>query len=225
MISFMEKKIIIIEDEIEIADAIGDYLQKHGFISVKFPDAESFYSNKSKPMRAIYLVDWNLPGVNGLDVIKRLREGDKFSPIFMITANSTPENMLEGLKAGADDYITKPFNFENLLARVQNSWQKYSTLSKDLFSEGMKLLPEAHSLLKDGVTVNLTSREFIIFKHLHDSKNTVSRDEIIKQFTSDDDMTLRNIDVHIFSLRKKLKKVGITIATVWGAGYKLDQDS
>ncbi|MCE3014200.1 MAG: winged helix-turn-helix domain-containing protein, partial [Proteobacteria bacterium] len=102
---------------------------------------------------------------------------------------------------------------------------KYSELSKDLFSEGLKLLPEAHSLLKDGTTVNLTSREFTIFKHLYDSKATVSRDEIIKQFTSDEEMTLRNIDVHIFALRKKLKKVGIAIATVWGAGYKLDQEA
>ncbi len=221
----MEKKVIVIEDEQEIAEAICDYLQKNGFSTLKFADAESFYSNKSKPLRAIYIVDWNLPGVNGLDVIRTLREGDKFSPIFMITANSTQENMLEGLKAGADDYILKPFHFENLLLRVQNSWQKYSELSKDLFSEGIKLLPDAHSLLKDGITVNLTSREFTIFKHLYDSEATVSRDEIIKQFTSDEDMTLRNIDVHIFSLRKKLKKVGITIATVWGAGYKLDQDN
>lgn len=220
----MQKIVVVIEDEIEIAEAICAHLSKSGFISLKFATAESFYADKAKPLRAIYLVDWNLPCVNGLDVIRKLREGDKFSPIFMITANTSQENMLEGLKAGADDYITKPFNFENLLIRVQNSWQKYSELSKDLFSEGLKLLPEAHSLLKDGTTVNLTSREFTIFKHLYDSKSTVSRDEIIKQFTSDEDMTLRNIDVHIFALRKKLKKVGIAIATVWGAGYKLDQE-
>lgn len=221
----MEKIVIVIEDEQEIAEAICSYLTKNGFSTLRFSDAESFYANKSKPLRAIYLVDWNLPGVNGLDVIRKLREGDKFSPIFMITGNSSPENMLGGLKAGADDYITKPFHFENLLVRVQNSWHKYSELSKDLFSEGLKLLPEAHSLIKDGTTVNLTSREFTIFKHLYDTKDTVSRDEIIKQFTSDEEMTLRNIDVHIFALRKKLKKVGIAIATVWGAGYKLDQET
>ena len=218
------KKIIVIEDEIEISSAICEYLQKNAFLPRSYKDAESFYADRSKPLRAIYLVDWNLPGVNGIDVIKKLREGDKFSPIFMITANSSQEQMLEGLKAGADDYITKPFHFDNLLLRIQNSWLKYSELSKDLFSEGIKLLPEAHSILKNGTTVNLTSREFIIFKHLHDNRDTVSRDEIIKQFTSDEEMTLRNIDVHVFSLRKKLKKVGITIATVWGAGYKLDAE-
>lgn len=218
----MDKKVVVIEDEIEISHAICEHLESHGFVPKSYNDAESFYADQSKPLRAIYLVDWNLPGVNGIDVIKKLREGDKFSPIFMITANTSQEHMLEGLKAGADDYITKPFHFDNLLLRVQNSWQKYSELSKDLFSEGIKLLPEAHSLLKDGTTVNLTAREFIIFKHLHDTQATVSRDEIIKQFVSDEDMTIRNIDVHVFSLRKKLKNVGITIATVWGAGYKLD---
>lgn len=221
----MDKKVVVIEDEVEISGAICAYLEKHGFKPKSYSDAESFYADQAKPMRAIYLLDWNLPGVKGIDVIKKLREGDKFSPIFMITANTSQEHMLEGLKAGADDYITKPFHFDNLLLRVQNSWQKYSEIAKDLFSEGIKLLPEAHSLLKDGTTVNLTSREFIIFKHLHDTQTTVSRDEIIKQFVSDEEMTIRNIDVHVFSLRKKLKNVGITIATVWGAGYKLDSDA
>ena len=221
----MVKKIVVIEDEVEISGAICATLEKNGFLSKSYVDAESFFADQAKPLRAIYLVDWNLPGLKGIEVIKKIREGDKFSPIFMITANSTREHMLEGLKAGADDYITKPYHFDLLLVRVQNAWQKYSELSKELFSEGIKLLPEAHSLIKNGVTVNLTAREFIIFKHLHDSQSTLSRDEIIKQFVSDEEMTIRNIDVHVFSLRKKLKHVGIHIATVWGAGYKLDTEA
>jgi DNA-binding response OmpR family regulator len=87
---------------------------------------------------------------------------------------------------------------------------------------GLKLIPEAHSVMKDGATVSLTAREFKIFQHLYKNQTQAStREELIAQFENDVEMTARNIDVHIFSLRKKMNKLNIAIETVWGTGYKL----
>jgi two-component system alkaline phosphatase synthesis response regulator PhoP len=140
----------------------------------------------------------------------------------MISAYNSPNQIIEGLQSGADDYLTKPFNYDELLIRVANAHNKVSHLKDNLINVGLKLIPEAHTVMKDGVTVSLTSREFIIFQHLfRNQKNPSTREELIAQFDKDMEMTSRNIDVHVFSLRKKMSKVQIEIETVWGTGYKL----
>jgi len=219
----MKRSVVIIEDQPEIAESISVILSKSGFSAKLYSTAEDFLKDQNKFTQSIYLIDWNLPGMNGLDVVKTIRKSDKFSPIFMLTGSIKHESMIEALKSGVDDYITKPFSFDNLLVRVENAWIKLHELSKDMISQGVKLLPEAESVMRDGVTVNLTAREYIIFDFLMKSSETVSREDLISQFDAKEKMTVRNIDVHIFSLRKKLSKINMSIQTIWGAGYKLDQ--
>lgn len=218
----MKKNVVIIEDEKEIVEAIKFVLEKNDFQVFGYGSAEEFFSTKNWPSQCVYLVDWNLPGIKGIDIIKTIRLNDKISPIFMVSAYNSKDQIVEGLKCGADDYITKPFNFEELLVRVSNAHTKYNHLQDNLMNVGIKLIPEAHSVIKDGATVNLTSREYVIFQHLF-KKQTVpsSREELIGQFEKDMEMTERNIDVHIFSLRKKMSKLNIGIETVWGTGYKI----
>lgn len=218
----MKKTIVIIEDEKEIVESLRYLLEKNEFTVLPFLSAEEFFSTKTRPEHCVYLVDWNLPGIKGIDIIRTIRLKDKISPIFMMSAYNKSDQIIEGLQSGADDYITKPFNYEELLVRVGNAHAKVSSLQDNLMNVGLKLIPEAHSVMKDGVTVNLTSREFIIFNHLYKNPTTAStREELINQFDKDLDMTARNIDVHIFSLRKKMNKVNIGIETVWGTGYKI----
>lgn len=218
----MKKSIVIIEDEKDIVESLKYLLEKNDFEVSSFLSAEEFFSAKSRPEHCVYLVDWNLPGIKGIDIIKTIRLKDKLSPVFMISAYNKADQIIEGLQSGADDYITKPFNYDELLVRVGNAHSKVSNLSDNLINVGLKLIPEAHTVIKDGVTVNLTSREFIIFQHLYKNPNVAStREELINQFEKDMEMTARNIDVHIFSLRKKMSKVAIGIETVWGTGYKL----
>jgi two-component system alkaline phosphatase synthesis response regulator PhoP len=217
-----QKNIVIIEDEKDIVESLKYILEKNSFIVTPFYSAEEFFAAKDCPTHCVYLVDWNLPGIKGVDIIKAIRLKDKLSPIFMISAYNRPEQIIEGLKSGADDYLTKPFNYDELIVRVENAHSKVSNLNENLINVGLKLIPEAYSVMKDGVTVNLTSREFIIFQQLHKNQKTPStREELIAQFENDLEMTARNIDVHIFSLRKKMSKVQIGIETVWGTGYKL----
>lgn len=218
----MNRNVVIIEDEKEIIEALKYLLEKNNFIVHGFLSAEEFFSAKDRPDYCVYLVDWNLPGIKGIDIVKTIRTKDKLSPIFMVSAYNKAEQIIEGLKSGADDYLTKPFNYDELLVRVQNAHSKVSSLQDNLINVGLKLIPEAHSVIKDGVTVNLTSREFIIFHHLYKFPAVAStREELINQFDKDMEMTARNIDVHIFSLRKKMSKINIGIETVWGTGYKI----
>jgi two-component system alkaline phosphatase synthesis response regulator PhoP len=218
----MKKSIVIIEDEKDIVDSLKYLLEKNDFVVSTYLSAEEFFSAKNRPDHCVYLVDWNLPGIKGVDIIRTIRLNDKLSPIFMVSAYNKADQIIEGLQSGADDYITKPFNYDELLVRVGNAYTKVTNYQDNLINFGLKLIPEAHTVIKDGVTVNLTSREFVIFNHLHKHPDVAStREELINQFDKDMEMTARNIDVHIFSLRKKMSKVNIGIETVWGTGYKL----
>ena len=218
----MKKTIVIIEDEKEIVESLKFLLEKNEFTVHAFLSAEEFFNAKHPEEHCVYLVDWNLPGNKGIDIVRTIRHKDKISPIFMMSAYNKSDQIIEGLQSGADDYITKPFNYEELLVRVSNAHLKITTLADNLINVGLKLIPEAHSIIKDGVTVNLTSREFIIFNHLYKNPSGPStREELINQFDKALEMTTRNIDVHIFSLRKKVDKVKIGIETVWGTGYKI----
>lgn len=218
----MKKNIVIIEDERDILDALKQLLERNGFLVHGYLTAEEFFSAKDRPDQCVYLFDWNLPGIKGIDIVKTIRSKDKISPIFMMSANNKADQIIEGLQAGADDYVTKPFNYDELLVRLENAFRKMDNLSDNLMNVGLKLIPEAHSVMKDGVTVNLTSREFVIFHHLYKHQtNAATREELINQFEKDMEMTTRNIDVHIFSLRKKMSKINIGIETVWGTGYKI----
>lgn len=221
----MQRFVTIIEDEKEIGESLSIFLRAKKFEVMHYLSAEDYFSDRTHPGKGIYLVDWNLPGIKGIDIIRTIRTRDKISPIFMLSANSKNQEVLEGLKAGADDYLTKPFDFDGLAARIENAWIKLNELESDLITHGVKLIPEAHSVIKDGTTISLTAREYIIFKTLYELADTVSRDVLIEQFDIKEKMTVRNVDVHIFFLRKKLKKINMAINTVWGAGYKLITDA
>lgn len=217
----MNKRVVIVEDEKEIIESLKYMIEKHDFEVIGHESAESLFTDFQNKF-CVYLIDWNLPGIKGVDIVRTIRSKDKISPVFMISANSSPEHILEGLKSGADDYLVKPFSYDALMIKLMNAYSKVSTLHENLINVGLKLIPEANSVIKDGVTVNLTAREFIIFQYLYNRPGVAStREELINQFDKDFDMTARNIDVHVFSLRKKMNKVSISIETVWGTGYKL----
>lgn len=216
------KSICIIEDEKEIVETMVAYLEGEHFEVIYFHSAEDFYLKGPEDFKGLYLVDWNLPGEPGIEIISRIRIKDKISPIFMISAFTKSEDIVEGLARGADDYITKPFSFEELVQRAKNSLKKFSIVTNQIVNDEMRLLPEAKSFIKDGRTTSLTKREYIIFNFLFSKLGqAVSRDELIGEFSSDEKMTERNIDVHVFSLRKKIKEVNLMVETVWGIGYKL----
>lgn len=216
------KNICVIEDEVDIAESIKLFFETSDFNVILFQNAEDFYQEISAEFKGIYLIDWNLPGAQGLEIIKTIRLRDKVSPIFIVSAFNRQEDIIEGLSSGADDYITKPFSLDELKVRVLNSLRKFSIVDSQISTEEIKLLPEANSFIMDNKTISLTSREYTLFSVLFGSESKpVSRDELICKFSNDEKITARNIDVHVFSLRKKIKAANLLIETVWGKGYKL----
>src|SRR5690606_9801114 len=137
----MNKTVVIIEDEKEIIDALKYLLEKNQFSVLGYTSAEEFFSAKNRPDHCVYLGDWNLPGIKGIDIVRTIRTSDKLSPIFMVSAYNKAEQIIEGLKSGADDYLTKPFNYDELLVRVMNAHNKVSSLQDNLINVGLKLIP------------------------------------------------------------------------------------
>lgn len=217
------RNICIVEDEPDLVEALTEYLEIYDYKVVSYNSAEEFYNGQDPNFRGLYLIDWNLPGEPGIKIIEKIRAENKFSPIFMISAFTKNDEIVTGLKAGADDYITKPYSMEELLVRVDNATRKLNDLELVVDNSTFKLLPEAGAFIKDNKTYNLTHREFVIFQKLYlDANNPVSRDDLIESFAKEEKMTIRNVDVHVFSLRKKIKLADLHIETVWGHGYKLN---
>lgn len=211
----------LIEDETEIAEALNTFFQHRGFSVSYYRSGEDFLKSERIGRGGLYLVDWNLPGVKGVDIVKQIREQDTMSPIFMLSGNCGQADILQGLMAGADDYVTKPFNFEELGQRVENAWAKYGKIEENLINRGLKLFAAANSVIRDGVTLQLTSREFALFCALYESMpEACPRSELINR-VGGDNVTSRNVDVHMFSLRKKVRSLDLSIKTHWGTGYSL----
>lgn len=219
-----EITIVLIEDDQGIVEILTPPLEKEGFNIRHYHSAEDYISDSSRPAHGLYLIDWKLPGIQGIEVVKLIRRNDKHSPLFMMTAYARPEQIIHGLEAGADDYILKPFNNLELMLRLKNARTKATHVRESLIDLGVKLLPEAHCILVNGISVSLTAREYLIFEYLYNRKNQeVHRSELIALFPKNEEIQNRNIDVHIFSIRKKLanKKHKLDIMSVRGKGYQL----
>jgi DNA-binding response OmpR family regulator len=215
-------KVVIIEDEKDVGEMLKFLLEKNSFDVDFYQSAEDFFLAKKFYSTCVYIIDQSLPGIQGEDVIRTIRSKDKLSPVFIISGKTEGEDISQGLACGADDYLPKPFNTDHLIQKVINSVQKTNIILENLMNVGIKLIPEANSVIHDGATVNLTSREYLIVESLLKKPGTiVTREELVTDF-DDSEVTIRTIDVHVSSLRKKLEKVKLSIETVRGKGYKID---
>ena len=206
---------------------IDSGFQAANLIKVKFSDAvishyfnaEEFLNSKSLNKPSSYIISTTLPGIQYTDVVKMIRYNDRISSIIMMT--ETVDESYKSMGSGADAFIQAPFNLEFLELMIGNCLRKTKLLQNDSIDVGIRLIPEANSLTKDGVTVSLTSREFQILNTLWVNKNEpLSRQELIAA-PMGHDVKLRTIDVHVSSLRKKIERIGIVIETIRGEGYKM----
>lgn len=221
----MSKSIVIIEDDRDINAALTSVLEEHGYEVQPFLKAEDFVSKNNYFKNESYLIDWNLPGLNGVEVIKNIRSKNKTAAIFLMSASGERSLPLEALGVGADHFLKKPFDLEEMLVRFENAHKKLSSVEDSRLDRGIKLFPESQLIFKDGECLKLTPREFKIIETLFNSDKPVPRKDIISKFdASDKALTVRNIDVHINALRKKIGALNIAIKTVWGIGYTLQYD-
>jgi len=215
-------KILIIEDEPGIYNFLKDGLKEEGFSITIASDGlkglEKF--NQTKP--DLVLLDWMLPGLSGIDICKEIRKKDKVTPILFLTAKDTLKETIEGLRSGANDFIKKPFSFEELLERINIHFRNKHD-DQILTLGAISLNKSSYQVFNKSMEVSLTQREFSLLEFLIKNKSTIcTRDEIIdKVWNIRFEYDTGVIDVFINSLRKKLnmdKEKGY-IKTVRGVGY------
>lgn len=227
--------ILIVDDEKEIADLIEIYLSNEGFKVLKaYSGQEALHMLEQHAVKLVIL-DIMMPGMDGLEVCRRIRR-EKNIPILMLSAKSQDMDKIMGLTTGADDYMTKPFNPLELIARVKSQLRRYiflnpqASIKKEddiLQFEGLQIHPATHRVTVYDREVNLTPTEFDILLLLAQNAGRVFSAEQIfesvwkeKYFDSDN-----TVMVHIRKIREKIeenpRKPGF-IKTVWGVGYKLE---
>jgi DNA-binding response OmpR family regulator len=228
-VSEQQMRVLLIEDEAQIADFIRRGLTFKGYcVDVASSGEAGLDSARDNPPDLV-LLDVMLPGISGVEVCMRLREGlDANLPIIMLTAKDSTEDKIEGLDAGADDYIAKPFSFDELLARVRAALRRRQPQGRDVLRVGdLTLNTAAREATRGGRSLELTTREFDLLEFLvRHAGQVVSREAIFERvwgYTYDIDSDA--VKVYISYLRSKLTAAGEPdlIHTVRGIGYVLKE--
>ena len=227
----MSAKILIVEDEAKIARFIELELTHEGYAVEKALDGRAGLDMALRGGYDLILLDVMLPGLNGLEVLRRLR-AESTVPVVMLTARDAVMDKVSGLDMGANDYITKPFAIEELLARIRavlrTAEQKADTAGSVLRCGALTLDPARHDVSFDGTPVTLTYKEFLLLQTLLENRSIVlSRDTLLEKVWGYDYMGETNVvDVYIRYLRQKLDDAfGVKlIHTVRGVGYVIRGD-
>lgn len=230
-----KKQILIVDDEIEIADLIEIYLVNEGYSVLKAYSGVDALKILDKESIQLVILDIMMPGIDGLEVCRRIRK-EKNIPILIVSAKSEDMDKILGLTTGADDYITKPFNPLELLARVKSQLRRYLYLSPQpinrleedtINTNGLIINKETHKITLFNQEINLTPIEFDILLLLASSPGKVfTVDEIFQKVWKEDYLESDNtVRVHIRKIREKMEidsKQPFFIKTVWGVGYKFE---
>ncbi|MCT4642215.1 MAG: response regulator transcription factor [Bacteriovoracaceae bacterium] len=222
-----KKTILIVEDNEDIGELLCAHLKTEGFnfiLKTTAEDAVDFIEDDSIDL---FILDWMLPGISGVELCSKIRTSQiNFNkPIIMLTARSDSKSTIEGLDSGANDYISKPFDLNELSARIRaqlRSNQK-GNLHILTFKE-LSIDTKAFEVFVADKRVRLTKSEYILLKTLLENKNSaLARKDLIKVIQGDETVvTDRTIDTHMAGLRKKISPYGDQIKTVRGIGYKFE---
>lgn len=218
-------RVLIIEDEAPLRETLAARLQREGFAVDAVADGEEgMYLGKEIPFD-IAIIDLGLPKMTGIEVVKKLREAQRKYPILILTARSSWQDKVEGLKSGADDYLTKPFHIEELLARMNALVRRSAGWSKPVLECGpYKLDTTAQRVTLSDQPVDLTSYEYKVLEYLMlHAGELVSKSDLTEHiYEQDFDRDSNVIEVFVGRLRKKLDPSGDLkpIETVRGRGYR-----
>jgi two-component system alkaline phosphatase synthesis response regulator PhoP len=225
----MRGNVLFVEDEEALQMTVGDRLRKEGLVVEYAANGDEGLEKATQRPFDLIVLDVMLPKKNGFDVCREIREAGLITPILMLTARGQTSDKVNGLKIGADDYVTKPFNMLELMARVEALLRR-APIRPTTQTGGYDFGPIHVDLvgteaLRDGTTVNLSAREFQLLRYFIEHRGaTLSREELLKQVWGyNADMYTRTVDVHVASLRQKLEddpKQPKFILTVQGLGYK-----
>jgi two-component system response regulator ResD len=225
----MSERILVVEDEANIASFVSAYLEKAGYLVDRAVNGAEAKEKAVSCDPALILLDLNLPDMDGLEVCRAVRATSQV-PILMLTARDDDVDKIVGLEVGADDYLTKPFNPRELVARIRSILRRATApppVSKGRRTHGAIAIDAGRrELTVDGTPIQLAPKEFDLFWELLDHSGLVlTRDQLLERvwgytFAGD----TRTVDVHVRQLRRKIGE-SCPIVTVWGVGYKVADDA
>lgn len=224
----MTVKVLVVDDEKRIRKIIGDYLKNEGHSVIEAENGkkalEAFYMNNDIDL---ILLDVMMPEKNGWEVCSQIRS-ESDVPVIFLTALGEDHDEIKGLDLGADDYISKPFGYELLMARVRSALRRAGKSKEAKYNVfDLSVDPESRTALLAGESLDLSPKEFELLVYLLENKEiALERDAILDavwgyDFYGDP----RTVDTHIKNLRSKTGKAGACIRTVWGVGYKFEVNS
>lgn len=229
----VSEKVLIIDDEMHIVELLRFNLETSGYKTIYSYDGFDGFIKAKEEKPDLILLDWMLPNISGIEVLKKIRQDAdlKSIPVIMLTAKNMEDDKVEGLEIGADDYITKPFSIKELLARITSVMRRYGMNtgreSEELTAGNLKLNLTKHEVKINDKKVDLTLKEFELLKLLLKNRGKVlSRNFLLDEIWGYEYYgETRTVDVHIRYLRKKLEEAGADekyIETIRGVGYKID---
>lgn len=222
----MGLKILVVEDEDEIADFVARGLREEGFLVERARDGDSGWDAMSGGGWDVVVLDWWLPGPDGASLLRRFRHSGATTPVLFLTARDAVSDRVQALDGGADDYLCKPFAFEELLARVRALARRRPSLTGSTLSHaGIEADLLTHRVSRDGRRLELTAKEeaLLVFFLRHPGQ-VLSRTRILQHVWDEHYDGLSNtLEVHVMELRRKLEAHGPrVIHTLRGRGYLLD---
>ena len=221
-------RLLVVEDEKKIADFILKGLQEEGYAVDYAADGQEACKLVAVYNYDLMITDIIMPGINGFELVKKLRKEHFTAPIIMLSAKNQIDDKVVGLDAGADDYLAKPFSFNELLARIRALLRRKSDYCETLGIADLVMEPSKHSVTRAGKNIELTPKEYALLEFLlRNQGRVVTRTAIIEhvwdmQFDSDTNL----VDVFMSYLRKKIESRGATrlIHSVRGVGYILKEE-
>lgn len=218
----MSKRILIVDDERPIRVMLRIGLEAAGYEVVEAENMAQALAGLVYPVPDLVLLDLVLPDGSGAEIVSRVREFSKV-PVIVLSALGADADKIALLDAGADDYITKPFNMGELLARVRAALRhSQESMPGPLEAGGVRIDPAIHSVTVHDEEVHLTPTEYAILLLLLENRDRVlTREQLIRRVWGTDANETGSLRVHIFQLRQKLKRASCTIETLPGVGYRL----
>lgn len=226
------KQILIIEDDLHIAELERDYLQLNGYKAEIARDGEKGLKKALTGVYDVIIVDLMLPGKDGYEIVQEIRRHFEI-PVIIVSARSEDIDKIRGLGFGADDYLTKPFSSAELVARVKSHIHRYERLTgkkaavEIISHKGLEIHPSSHKVFVNGREVVLTTKEYELLYFLAANPNIVfSKEQLFDRIWGEDYFgEIATVAVHIQKIRKKIEKDPASpqyIETLWGTGYRFN---
>lgn len=226
----MPNKILLVDDEVNLIDPIAYNLKQKGYDTITTYDGKSALESFRRDQPDLVILDWTLPDIQGVEILKQIREEQDFTPVIMLTGRTAKEDIVEGLTAGADDYVTKPFTWEELLARISSVLRRAQQISqtpgKRLRFGDIIMDTASHRVWFADKELSLSPREYALLEiFMNNPRRVYSRDDLIERVWGlDYDGDTKTVDVHICWLRQKIEEDPARpkiLQTVRGFGYRL----